>query len=177
MPLQPTLQDELIKIVPLTKNDFESLFTIASDPMIWEQHPQPDRWKKEIFQTYFDEAIDSGSAFLVYEKKTNQPIGCTRYYEYDPGNSGIAIGYTFLARPYWGGRYNWSMKKLLIDHAFSFVDRVLFHVGKTNVRSQRALEKIGAVKIGDWEQGEKPPHYEYEIRKDAWQRGQATAVA
>ena len=101
MPLQPTLQDELIKIVPLTKNDFESLFTIASDPMIWEQHPQPDRWKKEIFQSYFDEAVESGSAFLVYEQKTNQPIGCTRYYEYHPENSSIAIGYTFLARQYW----------------------------------------------------------------------------
>jgi len=56
----------------------------------------------------------------------------------------VEIGWTFLERAFWGGTYNREMKSLMLDHAFKFVDRVVFVVGENNLRSQRALQKIGA---------------------------------
>ena len=57
-------------------------------------------------------------------------------------------GWTFLARSHWGGEYNREMKRLMLDHAFRFVGRVVFLIDSANHRSQRATEKIGAVRAG-----------------------------
>jgi RimJ/RimL family protein N-acetyltransferase len=148
--LQPDLlEDELVKLVPLQATDFDRLFKVASDPSIWEQHPGRDRYKKEVFQIYFDSAVASVSAFLIFDQKTNNLIGSSRFYDYDAGGSSIAVGYTFLAKEYWGGKYNRSVKKLMLDYAFQFVDTVIFHIGPSNIRSQKAILKIGANKIGE----------------------------
>jgi RimJ/RimL family protein N-acetyltransferase len=168
MNLQPTLQDDIVIIRPLSRNDFDRLYVVGSDPRIWEQHPEKDRWEKAVFQQYFDEAVASGSAFIISETKTNEVIGCSRYYDYAPQHSSIAIGYTFLACRYWGGFYNGSMKKLLIDHAFSFVEWVVFHVGEHNLRSQKALQKIGAKKIGERIINDHGAHFEFRISKNEW---------
>ena len=165
------LEDSIVKLVPLAASDFENLFAVASDPLIWEQHPAKDRYKKDVFQLYFDGAVSSGSAFLITDKLTGQVIGSTRYYDYKPKKSGIAIGFTFLARQYWGGLYNKSAKKLLLDYAFQFVDNVYFHIGPDNIRSQRAILKIGAEKINEVEienNGQKSLHYEYLVQKQDW---------
>jgi len=165
------LEDSIVKLVPLAASDFENLFAVASDPLIWEQHPAKDRYKKDVFQLYFDGAVSSGSAFLITDKLTGQVIGSTRYYDYKPEKSGIAIGFTFLARQYWGGLYNKSAKKLLLDYAFQFVDNVYFHIGPDNIRSQRAILKIGAAKINEVEienNGQKSLHYEYLVQKQDW---------
>ena len=146
--LQPHLVGELIELRPLIPDDWEILFAVASDPLIWEQHPARDRYKKEVFEAFFREALESDGAFAVIDRKTQKVIGSSRYFEYDPVKSEIEIGWTFLARPYWGGKYNAELKRLMLDHAFKFVKRVLFMVGPTNFRSQKALEKIGAVAIG-----------------------------
>jgi len=171
--LQPEiLQNDLVKITPLKESDFENLYQVASDPLIWEQHPAKDRYKKEVFRAFFDEAVASQSSFLVFDKHTNELIGSTRYYDYDPVKSKIAIGYTFLARNYWGGQYNKAMKKLLLDYAFQNVESVLFHIGATNLRSQKALQKLGARKINELDfdiNGLKLPHFEYEINKHDWE--------
>ncbi|HEY6976578.1 MAG TPA: GNAT family N-acetyltransferase [Chitinophagaceae bacterium] len=171
--LQPgTLENDLIKITPLTESDFERLYQVASDPLIWEQHPQKDRYKKEVFQLFFHGAVSSKSSFLVFEKSTNKLIGSTRYYDYDPLRSKIAIGFTFLAREYWGGQYNKAMKMLLLDYAFQNVESVRFHIGATNIRSQKAILKIGAKKISEMNldlNGIKLLHFEYEIKRQDWQ--------
>src|ERR1700757_509884 len=146
--LQPHLKGELIELQPLTPEDWDDLFAVASDPLIWEQHPESDRYKEEVFKVFFREALESGGAFVVIDKKTQQIIGSTRFYGYDPEKSEIEIGWTFLARKYWGGRFNAEMKRLLLNHAFRFVERVVFFVGQTNLRSQKAMEKIGALNIG-----------------------------
>ena len=161
------LEDDLIEIRPLTEDYFGHLFEVGSDPLIWEVHPVKDRYKKEVFKTYFDGAVASKSSFLVFDKATGELIGSTRYYNYQPELSRIAIGYTFLARKYWGGSYNKSMKTLLLDHAFKYVDSVVFHVGMENVRSQKAMVKIGSKKIGelDFASTGQLTHYEYEIKK------------
>ena len=146
--LQPHLRGELIELRPLAPDDWGQLFAVASDSLIWEQHPESDRCKEEVFRVFFKEALESGGAFVVIDKKTQQIIGSTRFYGYDPKKSEIEIGWTFLARKYWGGRYNREMKELLLNHAFTFVENVVFYVGLQNFRSQKAMEKIGAIKLG-----------------------------
>jgi RimJ/RimL family protein N-acetyltransferase len=146
--LQPHLKSELIELRPLGPNDWAALFAVASDSLIWNQHPERDRYKEEVFRVFFKEALESGGAFVVIDPKTQQIIGSTRFCGYDPEESEIEIGWTFLARKYWGGRYNAEMKQLLLAHAFQFVDNGIFLVGEQNLRSQRAMEKIGGIKIG-----------------------------
>jgi N-acetyltransferase len=146
--LQPHLRGELIELRPLRPEDWNDLFAVASDPLIWEQHPESDRYKEGVFKVFFSEALESGGAFVVIDKKSQQIIGSTRYYGYDPEKSEIEIGWTFLTRKYWGGHYNREMKKLMLAHAFKFVERVVFFVGEKNIRSQNAMEKIGAIRNG-----------------------------
>ena len=167
--LQPHLKGELIELRPLTPADWDELFAVASDSLIWELHPDSDRYKEDVFRTFFREALECGGAFVVIDAKTQQIIGSTRFYGYDPEKSEIEIGWTFLARKYWGGRYNAEMKRLLLNHAFQFVESVIFLVGEKNFRSQKAMEKIGATKIGLVERqfANHPPHLsvKYVIRK------------
>jgi RimJ/RimL family protein N-acetyltransferase len=142
--LQPTLTGKLIELRPLVPGDFDALFHAASDPLIWEQHPESDRYKKEVFQTYFDGAIESKGAFAVVDRKSGKIIGSSRYCNLRPEESEVEIGFTFVERAYWGGEYNREMKSLMLDHAFRFVKHVVFVAGENNLRSQKALEKIGA---------------------------------
>jgi RimJ/RimL family protein N-acetyltransferase len=146
--LQPHLVGEHLELRPLRPEDWEALFAVASDPLIWEQHPARDRYKEEVFKEFFQEALESGGALVVIDRKTQKVVGSSRYFGYDPEKSEVEIGWTFLARSYWGGKYNGEMKRLMLDHAFKFVDRVVFLIGPENFRSRRACEKIGAVFAG-----------------------------
>jgi RimJ/RimL family protein N-acetyltransferase len=167
--LQPHLKSELIELRPLTPNDWDELFAVASDPLIWEQHPERDRYKEDVFRVFFKEALDSGGAFVIIDRKTQRIVGSTRFYGLDPKKSEIEIGWTFLARRYWGGQYNAEMKLLLLNHAFQFVESVVFFVGEDNVRSQKAMEKVGAIKVGTATRtyGDHPParNLKYVMRK------------
>ena len=173
--LQPILENEIIKIVPLKTEDFEALYAIASDPLIWEQHPNKDRYKREVFENFFKGAIESKGAFLVYDKASNEPIGSSRFYAVDGNANAIAIGYTFIARDHWGGKYNPALKKLMIDYVLQVVDSVVFHIGAVNIRSQRAIERLGAVKVDEVEMeyyGEPSKlNFIYEIKKESWVGG------
>jgi len=146
--LQPVLKGEILELRPLRPGDFHDLYAVASDPLIWEQHPIPDRYKEEVFREFFREALESGGALVAIDSKDGQVIGSSRFHGYDEQKSEIEIGWTFLARSHWGGIYNWEMKQLMLRHAFRFVNSVIFLVGPENLRSQRALEKIGAVRAG-----------------------------
>ena len=146
--LQPVLKGELLELRPLRAEDFEELYAVASDPLIWEQHPASDRYKGDVFREFFRGALESGGAFLVVDSGTGRVIGSTRFHAYDEEESEIEIGWTFLARSHWGGRYNGEMKRLMLEHAFRFVRSVVFLVGPENYRSQRAVEKIGGVREG-----------------------------
>jgi RimJ/RimL family protein N-acetyltransferase len=145
--LQPRLVGELIEVRPLAADDWEGLFAVAADPLIWEQHPAGDRYQEDVFREFFREALETGSAFVVIDQKTDRIIGSSRYFGFDPEQSVVEIGWTFLARAYWGGYYNGELKRLMLDHAFRFVERVLFVIGVTNFRSQKAVEKIGGVRV------------------------------
>jgi N-acetyltransferase len=148
--LQPVLTGELLSLRPLREDDFQDLYAVASDPLIWEQHPSKDRYKTEVFKDFFREAMESGGALIVHSRD-GRVIGSSRFNGYDAGKSEIEIGWTFLARSCWGGAYNREMKELMLRHAFQFVDRVVFIVGPQNLRSQKAMEKIGGLRAG-WRQ-------------------------
>jgi len=166
--LQPDiLENEITKLIPLEEKHFEELFQAASDPLIWEQNPVKNRFEKEVFKTFFDLILTKGS-LLILDKKTNEVMGTSSFYDYNPEKSSVAIGYTFITRKYWGGTFNKSNKKLMVDYAFQHVDSVLFHVGSENFRSQKAVLKLGAEKINDLTikvNGVEVPYYEYELKK------------
>ena len=144
--LQPTLEGPRVTVRPIQQSDWEGLFAAASDPLVWEQHPATERYREQEFRLFFDDAIRCGSAFTFVDRESGKLIGSSRYNEYDVERSEIEIGWTFLGRDYWGGSYNREIKKLMLEHAYTFVDTVLFWVGDENMRSQKAVEKIGGVK-------------------------------
>lgn len=148
MDLQPSLRGELLHLRALRHEDWPALFAAASDPLIWEQHPNSDRWQEGPFRKYFDGALDSKGAFAILDAKTGDVVGSSRYYDYDAAKRQVAIGFTFLARAYWGGAHNRELKTLMLAHAFRSCESVLFHVGENNLRSRRAMEKIGGELIG-----------------------------
>ena len=146
--LQPVLEGELLRLRPLRPEDFRDLYAVASDPLIWELHPNSDRYKEEVFKEFFREALESGGALIAIDSKDDRVIGSSRFNGYDRDKSEIEIGWTFLARSRWGGIYNREMKQLMLRHAFRFVKSVIFLVGPENMRSQKAMEKIGGVRAG-----------------------------
>lgn len=170
--IQPILENERVKLVPLQETDFEALYEVASDPKVWEQHPNKDRWKREVFQTFFDGALQSKGAFKIVDKTNNQVIGSTRFYDYDATEDRILIGYTFYGTAYWGKGINQSVKKVMLDYIFQFVSKVNLHVGANNVRSQIAVGRIGAEKVAEQEVayfGEQPKlNFVYQIDRTKW---------
>ena len=149
--LQPNLKNDFVAVKPLKETDFDILYSVASDPLIWEQHPNKERYKKEVFTEFFKGALESKGAFLVFDSKTNQVIGSSRFYDFNENDKSIFIGYTFLAKDHWGSNYNQVLKSLMLNHAFQFVDNVYFHIGANNLRSQKSIERLGAEKIGQEE--------------------------
>ena len=146
--LQPILKGSLVQLRPLVVEDFEGLYAVASNPLIWEQHPEPLRYRRDVFQKFFDGAIASKGAFAVMDMSSGRMIGSSRYYDFIPAQREVKIGYTFVAREFWGAGYNPEMKKIMLDHAFRHVERVLFEIGETNIRSQTAIRRIGAQLVG-----------------------------
>jgi RimJ/RimL family protein N-acetyltransferase len=171
--IQSTLENEKVILYPLQEKDFESLYAVAADPGIWEQHPNKDRWKKEVFRTFFDGAMQSKGAFKIVDKATGNVIGSTRIYDYNEQESSIFIGYTFYATSHWGKGINRLVKATMLDYIFQFVSKVYFHIGANNIRSQIAISRIGAEKIAEQEVtyfGEAPRlNFVYEIKKEKWQ--------
>ncbi|HEY6453578.1 MAG TPA: GNAT family N-acetyltransferase [Steroidobacteraceae bacterium] len=147
--LQPHLEDPWIRLRPLRSEDFESLYAVAADPFIWEQHPSRNRYQREVFENFFKGAMESGGALLIIDNQDDRVLGSSRYYDWDDAQRSVAIGYTFIARTHWGRQYNRRLKTLMLDHAFRFVDRVIFHVGIDNMRSRMAMQKLGATLTGE----------------------------
>ncbi len=169
---QPYLQNNLVIAAPLKAIDFENLFAAASDPLIWEQHPNKNRYQKKEFENYFKGALESGGAFLLIDAQTRAIIGSSRYSDYDTASNTVSIGYTFFVRSCWGKGHNHALKQLMLDHIFQYVDVVTFYIGAVNKRSQISIERFGAKKTGEKETayyGEAPKlDYVYAIVKSDW---------
>ena len=175
MDRQPTLETDRLVLRPLTETDRETLYAVAGDPAVWEQHPIHDRWRREVFDAFFDEGLASGGALAVVDRSDDRIIGSTRYDKFDPDEGGVVeIGWTFIAPRCWGKGINPEMKHAMLAHAFESVALVEFRVGDTNYRSRNALEAIGAVRTDRYElekyQGKRVVHLVYEITRERFNR-------
>jgi RimJ/RimL family protein N-acetyltransferase len=170
---QPTLVGPTITIRPIAADDWTELFAAGSDPAIWEVHPAPDRYTEPEFRRFFDGALKSKMAFVFVDRESGELIGSSRYHGYEPAFGEIEIGWTFLVRKHWGGATNREVKRLMLEHAFTFVDTVVFWVGEQNFRSQGAVEKIGGVRrAGVFTReltGTDKPYLIYEITRSAYE--------
>ena len=170
--IQPTLENQNVILQPLQESDFERLYEVASDPLVWEQHPNKNRFEREAFKNYFEGAMISEGAFLIIDKESGEVAGSTRFYAYDEDENSIFIGYTFYGRKFWGSKLNPQVKKLMLDYIFQYVDLVKFHVGAENWRSRTAMERLGAEYKGEISvayHGEpNRENVEYWIRKEEW---------
>lgn len=166
---QPVLEDELVRLRPSVAGDWDALFAVAADPLVWEVHPAHDRWQEPVFRAYFEGGLASGGALTILDKASGAVIGSSRYDNWVPEGDEIEIGWTYLARSHWGGTYNRAIKRLMLDHIHRFVEAVVFTVGESNFRSRRAMEKIGGVlrpgTVPRMMAGEMKPHVIYEIRR------------
>jgi RimJ/RimL family protein N-acetyltransferase len=176
MDRQPVLEGERLLLRPLREDDWDALYAVASDPLIWEVHPAGDRWQEGVFRTYFDDGLAKGGALAVIDMHSGAVIGSSRMQGYDPANGGsVEIGWTFLARSHWGGAINREMKRLMLTHALGYVERVMFRVGETNLRSRRAMEKIGGhlCEAREYVQmdGRVVAHVVYEITRESFATG------
>lgn len=165
-----TLQDSDITLRPLTAADYDALFAVGADAAIWAQHPDRERYTPEGFRFFFQKLLETDMPYLVIDRATESVIGATSYYQYDAAARQVAIGYTFLATRYWGGATNRQVKSMLLNHAFQYVDTVIFHVREHNYRSQAALVKLGAQKVNTYPAPADPQtmQLEYAIRKSHW---------
>jgi N-acetyltransferase len=171
---QPTLVGPTVTVRPMSTTDWLELFAAAADPEIWKVHPVPDRYTEPVFRKFFDGGIESKKAFVFVDRASNRLIGSSRYNDYKPVECEVEIGWTFLARSHWGGATNREVKRLMLDHAFGFVDSVVFWVGEKNFRSQGAMKKIGGVlRDGIFERpvSDGTPYVIFEITKDRYQNG------
>jgi RimJ/RimL family protein N-acetyltransferase len=175
MDQQPILEGKRLRLRPLVSEDREALFAVASDRLLWEQHPAHDRWQPEVFGTFFDEALREGGALVVVLKDGGRIVGSSQFRPCPIALSETEIGWTFLSRDQWGAGTNQEMKRLMLAHTLASVPRVLFRVGETNWRSRKAMEKIGG-KLTDMEErgtylGKAIKHVVYEITRDAFAEG------
>jgi len=174
---QPVLEGERLLLRPLVPEDWDALFAVASDPEVWAIHPQHDRWQEPVFRRFFADALARGGALVVIDKASGTVVGSSQYKE--PSGGTVEIGWTFLATSHWGGSYNREMKRLMLAHAFRFVDRVEFRVGESNLRSRRAMEKIGGRLTDRFDvvetPGEPMRHVIFEITRDSFASGPLSA--
>jgi RimJ/RimL family protein N-acetyltransferase len=167
--IQPTLENEKVILYPLQEQDFEDLYLAASNPKIWEQHPNKERWQRDVFKNFFEGALQSKGAFKIVDKATGNTIGSTRFYDYSTEDKSILIGYTFYTTEFWGKGINHLVKRLMLDYIFQFVSVVNFHIGADNIRSQISISRLGITKIAEQEVayfGEQPKlNFIYSITK------------
>jgi RimJ/RimL family protein N-acetyltransferase len=174
---QPTLEDEHVRLRPLRAEDWDALFAVASDPLIWAQHPAHDRWQEPVFRAFFDDALANRGALIACDAQSGAVIGSSRFQGLDESGGGsVEIGWTFLARSHWGGRWNHAMKRLMVGHALASLAEVRFLVGEPNLRSRRALERIGARLTDRREDRVQPdgrviPHLTYAITREDFAKG------
>ncbi len=166
--LNTPLETTDIKLIQAEKKNFSDLYDVAKDPQLWVQHNAKDRWQKEIFSKFFNKGLDNENGLLaIIDKKNNEIIGSTRYY---PHKEKLSIGYTFISRKYWGTSTNFQVKKLMLDHAYQFTDEIYFHIWSNNIRSQKAVQKLGAEYFGSWDESDQRNHLTYLLKKTVWNK-------
>lgn len=181
MDRQPILEGERLLLRPLVADDWHALFAVAADREIWAGHPSHDRWQEPVFRAFFDDALVGGGALAIVDKANGALIGSSRFgAEGDAKLPGaIEIGWSFLARAYWGKGYNAEFKRLMLAHALAHYERVEFQVGADNVISRAAMTNIGGRIVpgvgATYERcGVMVDHVVFEITRDSFASGPLT---
>ena len=148
----------------IAESDFESLYAVACDPLIWEQHPESNRWQKDIFSAFFSNGLANDlGCFVIRERLAREIIGSTRYYGYDKEDRCVRIGFTFLARAL--GHFGKPRDKdATLARAFTVCESVLFDIGPENKRSITAVKKLGGV----YSHTESPTKAVYILKSSQW---------
>ncbi|WP_165395240.1 GNAT family N-acetyltransferase [Flagellimonas allohymeniacidonis] len=133
----------MVCLRPLQAKDFVPLYRVASDASIWEQHPDKKRHTLSGFVKFFSESIKSNGALWIEDVENGKCIGSSRFKVLNDFPNAVEIGWTFLSRKYWGGTHNFAIKQLMLDHAFQYFKEVVLFVDFENVRSLKAVEKLG----------------------------------
>jgi RimJ/RimL family protein N-acetyltransferase len=150
MDRQPVLEGERLLLRPLRSDDWEALYAVACDRELWALHPSHDRWQEPVFRAFFEDALARGGALAIIDRGTGEVIGSSRFQDHDPADGGqVEIGWSFLARAYWGRGYNAEFKRLMLEHAFRSVAQVIFRVGADNAISRKAMINIGGRLTGE----------------------------
>tara|TARA_B100000678_G_scaffold283571_1_gene283874 strand:+ start:1256 stop:1825 length:570 start_codon:yes stop_codon:yes gene_type:complete len=178
---QPTLSGRAIRLRPLAAGDWADLFACASDPLVWEQHPIHERYREEVFRPLFDGKLAEGWTLAVERLEDARVVGMSSYSNLRDdafGSGAVEIGSTVLGRACWGGAINAEMKRLMLAHALRFVGTVEFLIAEDNMRSRKAMAKIGGRltdRIVETEvSGRVIPHMVYEITRADFERGPLT---
>ncbi|MBL7813742.1 MAG: GNAT family N-acetyltransferase [Saprospiraceae bacterium] len=145
-----SLEGHLIRLEILEPRHLYVMEAIASNPLIWQNLPI-EGWRNDVFWRWAYDSLEcqkKGQAFVfvVIDQHSGKIVGTTRYQDMDCQHNKTDIGWTWYDPSVWGKGYNFEAKKLMLTHAFEVwkVGRVGFKVDERNMRSQRALEKIGA---------------------------------
>ncbi|MFT3973514.1 MAG: GNAT family N-acetyltransferase [Amaricoccus sp.] len=169
----PSLQSDSLELRPLAAADRDALHAAASDPATWAGHPATERWNRAVFDPYVDFLLKAGGTLVAIDRASGRIVGCSRFYVPPEQPDGIAIGFTFLDRAFWGGRTNFEMKRLMLGDAFAHVPEVWFHIAPTNIRSQTATGRLGATYVDTREidlagSGTPVPNMRFRLDRATW---------
>lgn len=149
-----TLENEIVKLIPMESFHVEGIWEAANEQKIWE-HMSVDLTDKRNVEQYVQDAQEKRAAgtdfaFIVADAKSNEIIGATWFLDISIPHKRVEIGSTWLNPKSWRTNINTNCKLLLFTYCFEElgVNRVQIKTGHENVRSQRAIERIGAVKEG-----------------------------
>lgn len=149
------LRGAFVYLLPVDESCREVLRGLAKDERIWEftKTLLINESYDAQFDEYFDGAMQlpaSGGQAFVIRAVDGQVIGMTRMYFVDAKDKRLEIGHTWYVPGVWGKVYNKECKLLLLQYVFEVLgfNRVEFRVAHQNIRSQKAVEKIGGIKEG-----------------------------
>lgn len=149
-----TLEGRFVRLEPLADRHVEELWAAGADPSIWTYMavtPTSLEDMRQIIASALEQqARGSQLPFAVIERTSGRAIGSTRYLDIRPRERGLEIGWTWYGIPWQGTVVNSECKLLLLRHAFEDLGcvRVCLKTDARNLRSQRAIERLGAVREG-----------------------------
>ena len=179
-----SLENDAVLLRPIHVNDFDNLVSFARN--------EPDIWKfslvavqgEEGLKNYIEKAVEQRSTgteypFIVFDKYTQQYAGSTRFYDIQPANKTLQLGYTWYGKAFQGTGLNKNCKLLLLQFAFETLEmeRVEFRADNNNERSKAAMKSIGCVEEGilrshaPYNNGTRRDNIILSILKAEWENG------
>lgn len=148
------LDNEVILLKPLEEHDIAGILTAGSYPEVWKHLPTIIENEQDV-HNFVDKALqgkllNKEFPYVIVDKKSGEIIGSTRFMDIDESHQRVEIGFTWLTPAYWRTTVNTNCKYLLLSYCFEVLDlrRVQIKTDYENTRSQKAIERIGAVKEG-----------------------------